>query len=233
VTPSEDIFSQPFCSLRWNAVAGTTYRIAVGGQDVDDEGSFELDLHAFSPPPNDAFAQAQTLPSAVPVVVDGTTVDASPEPGEPVHAGFNEADSSVWFTWTADATRAVRIETCADEFEYQRIAVYTGDELTGLTEVSPDYVDCPVGGTYVVMLVAAGTTYRIAVDSDREEEGPFTLTIRDPAVVPPGNPPGPPPAGDKPPAFNLKKALKKCKKIKRKKARKACIRKAKKRARAR
>jgi hypothetical protein len=63
VTPAVPINTQPFCSMRFNAVTGTTYRIAVGGSIPDTEGTFVLDIHVFMPPPPNNPVANPPLPS--------------------------------------------------------------------------------------------------------------------------------------------------------------------------
>ena len=92
--------------------------------------------------------------------------------------------------------------------------------------------DCPgFDGGVRTFNAVAGLEYLIAVDSDDDEEAPFTLRLTDPTAKPPA--PLGPSGGKKPKKFNLKKALRKCKKVKRKKARRACVKKAKKKAKKR
>jgi hypothetical protein len=223
VTPSAPITSQPFCSMRFNAVMGTTYRIAVGGAVPDTEGTFVLDIHVFTPPPNDNFANAQLLPSALPASVGGRTIDAGRESGEPNHGGSFGALTSVWYRWTPSVSEQVSIDTCSSDFQ-ALIGVHTGSSLNalGLVTTSEGGPGCggPSGGRLTLNAVA-GTTYFIVVDGF--DEGQFTLALRSL-----GGPPAVPA-----PSFNLKAAIKKCKKkFPKGKKRKKCIKKAKKRAKA-
>ena len=221
VTPAETITSFPFCSFRFNAVAGTTYLIAAGSSSPDDEGALTLDIHPFQPPANDAFASPQLIGASLPVTVLGSNVDSSAQAGEPQHAEDLNATRSVWYSWTPGASSAVALDTCTSDF-FHVVAVYTGSALPSLGKVTLGEGGCGPGpGSRAEFQAVAGTTYLIAVDGTFGEEGRFTLRLVDPAFVPP------PPAT---PAFDLKKALRKCKKAKRKPVRKKCIRKAKKRA---
>ncbi|HEX8065761.1 MAG TPA: hypothetical protein VF520_04450 [Thermoleophilaceae bacterium] len=70
--------------LRFAAVAGTTYRVAVAGEPSDDRGGFSISVDVRQPPPNDAFANATEL-SGDSDVRSGSNQEASKEPGEPVH----------------------------------------------------------------------------------------------------------------------------------------------------
>jgi hypothetical protein len=225
VTPAAPINSQPFCSVRFNAVMGTTYRIAVGGGPEDDtEGNFLLDIHVFTPPPNDDFANAQQLSAALPISVSGSTIDAGAETGEPNHGEEFGAERSVWYRWTPSAGGPVGIDACTTSDFNTLIGVHTGTALNALIRVAtsesgPGCEAHPFGGK-LTMNVTAGTTYFIAVDGG---EGHFTLGLSslNPPVVPVPATPG----------FNLKAALKRCKqKFPKGQKRKKCIKKAKKRA---
>jgi hypothetical protein len=223
VTPSVPINSFPFCSIRFNATMGTTYRIAVGGSTEDTEGSFLLDIHAFTPPANDNFANPQQLPSSLPIAVAGSTIDSGAETDEPNHGEDFGALQSVWYRWTPSVSEPVSIDTCASDFD-ALIGVHMGTALDALTrvETSEGGPGCggPSGGRLTLNAVA-GTTYFIAVDGF--DEGHFTLALNSLSPISPAAPV---------PGFNLKAALKKCKKkFPKGKKRKKCIKKAKKRAR--
>jgi hypothetical protein len=221
VTPTVPINSQPFCAIRFNAVMGTTYRIAVGGSTEDTEGSFALDIHVFSPPANDDFANAQGLPGALPISVGGTTIDAGSQTGEPNHGEDFGALTSVWYRWTPSASGPVSIDTCSSDFD-ALIGVHTGAALNALTRVATSEGGPGCGGPFggkLTMNVSAGTTYLIAVDGFKE--GDFTLALQSlsqPPTVPVTT------------GFNLKAALKRCHKVKNRAKRKKCVKKAKKRA---
>ncbi len=102
VTTSVPLFSFPYCSLRFEAAAGHRYRIAVSGGGEEKEGEFTLDVHPFSPPANDDFADAASIGPDLPIAVDGTTIDSGVEMQEPDHSQFEEgpAFESVWYSWT-------------------------------------------------------------------------------------------------------------------------------------
>lgn len=121
-------------------------------------------------PGNDNFAAATVLdPSGFDVPVD--TIDATSEPGEPNHYSPHTARHTVWYRWTPDTTRAIRISTANSDFDTV-LAVYTGSSLTTLTRVdsaddSPDPMDptwSAILDTTLIVHGVAGTTYSIAVD---------------------------------------------------------------------
>ncbi len=222
VTPTVPINQQPFCSIRFNAVMGTTYRIAVGGSQEDTEGNFNLDIHVFTPPSNDDFGKAQQLQSALPIAVAGTTIDAGTESGEPDHGDDFGAVDSVWYRWTPAVSEPVSIDTCVSDFD-ALIGVHTGVALNALTKVATSEGGPGCGGPFggkTSLNAVAGTTYYIAVDGF--DEGHFTLALNSLS-------PSQPPVTTEP-KFDLAAALKKCHKIKSHAKRRTCVKNAKKRA---
>jgi hypothetical protein len=142
-------------------------------------------------PANDNFANAQQLSGADPIVVQGTTREATQEPDDP--ASF---PASVWYRWTAPASGRAAIEFCAQNSsaaQSSSVSVYTGETPATLQEVfrtdlrSPSG-DCPFGETDDppnVYDVVGGTTYRIYVGGYPDMQGSFGLVIA--RVVPPPN----------------------------------------------
>jgi hypothetical protein len=229
VTPTEPITGFPFCAIRFEAVQGTPYSIAVGGFGGEEEGEFLLDVHHFQRPANDNFSAAQAIGPQLPISVAGTNLDASVEPGEPGHEPFDDdtPNASVWYSWTPGASLSARISTCGHRLN-GALAVYTGDAVDELTEVAVSKEGCgPLRGRRLNLAALAGTRYWIAVDGHFNEERAFRLSVRDTAAVPI---PLPPATEKAKPRFSLKRALKKCRKIKQKKPRRRCIRKARRRA---
>ena len=144
-----------------------------------------------APPANDNFAGAQELSGAQPIVVTGTTREATDEPADP--AGF---DGSVWYHWTAPASGRFALEFCAQNSaaaQSTSVSVYTGATLSALQEVfrvdlRPPGGDCPFGETDDppnVYDAVAGTTYRIYVGGSSSMQGSFGLVLA--RVVPPPN----------------------------------------------
>jgi len=231
VTTTVPLVSFPYCSLRFEAEAGTTYRIAVAGPGGEREGHFTLDIHRFARPANDDFENAMPIGPTLPISVDGTNLDASAESKEPDHSRFGDETphASVWYSWTANESRLVRISTCGSSFS-SLLSVYTGTLLDSLEKVAKGEGGCePLNGNQLDLSARAGVRYMIAIDgAGPNMEGPFTLRIFDPfAVAPQPVPPTPPPAKTH---FSLKRAMKKCRKIKRAKPRHRCIRRARKKA---
>jgi len=150
-------------TLRFNAVAGTSYRIQLRSETG---APFTLKWNYADPPPNDNFANALILAGPSGSLV-GTNRDATKEPGEPNHAG-GAGGASIWYRWTAPSSGAVTFDTIGfrnqspNSFRYLTalMAVYTGTSLNALTEVVMNTTE-----NKVTFTASAGTTYQIAVDS--------------------------------------------------------------------
>ena len=108
-------------AVRFQAVAGTTYSIAVDGKAIDPQlglspqGSFQLRLGG--PPANDEIANAQYLGTALPLAHTGSNLGARKEPDEANHGG-EPGGASVWLKWTAPGTGSseVTIDGCGSPF---------------------------------------------------------------------------------------------------------------------
>jgi hypothetical protein len=165
--------------VTFNAVAGTTYRVALRGFS-GSEGTFTLNLKM--PPQNDIFANARTF-SGGNATVNGTTLAATREAGEPDHSTDTDGaswlgDHSVWYRWTAPFTGPVELNTCTTNID-SILAVYTGSSLGALSRVVDNNNACPSGwGSKVTFNATNGITYRIAVgDAGGLRENTFTLRL--------------------------------------------------------
>jgi hypothetical protein len=141
----------------FSAVGGTTYLIAVDG---DDAASGEIDLGWLLGPTNDDFSDAQLL-SGDSGAFAGTTVGATKELGEPDHAG-NSGGASIWYRWVAPSNGPMTIDTCDSDFD-TILAVYTGTSVATLTAMASNDDACGALSR-VSFLAVAGTAYDIAVD---------------------------------------------------------------------
>lgn len=132
-----------------------------------------------TPPPNDNFANGQTITGCT-GSTDGSTFGATSETGEPNHApGDTSADSpgrTIWYFWTPSGSGTTTITTAGSDFD-TLLSVYTGDSLGSLTRVgSNDDVQLGVVLTSSVTLnTNGGTTYRIAVDGWGGDSGSVKL----------------------------------------------------------
>ena len=164
--------------LRFFAIAGTTYYIAVDGW-LSHQGSIELLLRFLVPPSNDDFANALDLGDRLTASASGTNSDATVEPREPDHHGSTTI-ASVWYRWTAPASRKIRIETCGSDFDTV-IAVYVGPEFDALRSVASndDHDGCGGEGEGSLLRFnsVAGTTYHIAVSGWRRDQGSIEFKL--------------------------------------------------------
>ena len=233
LTDVSETFDYASCSRFFDAVAGTQYRIAVAGGPFDGTyGPFAFNIHQVVFPANDAFDAAINLGSGLSVSRQGTTVDATIEENEPDHGSYGSDGGSVWYRWTAPDDNPIILSACS-RGEPNEITVYDDlpdplPEQTGmyaLREIDFDNDSCAgdLKGGRLAIAPVKGMEYKIAVTPAVEDyESPFTLAI--------GNPANPKPA------FNLKKAIAKCRKkfpgksAKAKRKRSRCIKAARKKA---
>jgi hypothetical protein len=124
-----------------------------------------------APPPNDNFANAETITDRF-GWVEGDNTEATKEPGEPDHAG-NPGGASVWYSWTAPSSGRATLTLCYAEFD-SLLAVYVGDDVTQLQQVAADDNGCG-DQSWLTFAASAGVTYRIAVDGADGAIGYFEL----------------------------------------------------------
>jgi hypothetical protein len=146
--------------LRFLAGSGTSYWIAVTGYR-QTQGAIELKVRVTSPPANDAFPAALELDGDLTAFASGSVLDATPEPREPNHVD-ERAFASIWYRWSAPFSRNMQLDTCGSDFD-TLVAVYTGDVIDDLREVTSNDDSCGVRSR-VRFDAIRGTTYQIAVD---------------------------------------------------------------------
>jgi hypothetical protein len=168
-------------TVRFAAVAGTTYRLAVDGYE-GAVGAVALSWATYAPPPNDAFARPRGIGGARGRVT-GSTLGATGEAGEPLHGGRGGA--SVWFRWRAPASMRVVFSTCDAPYD-TLLGLYRGARLASLRRLDTDDDGCGRGvGSSVVANVARGVVYRVAVDGLTGAAGRYALSWRAaPCIVP-------------------------------------------------
>ena len=155
--------------VEFNAAAGVRYVIAVDGADRAT-GVVSLTVHLS--PPNDDFADAETLAGDA-GSTNGTTLGASIEDGEPDHLDLGWY--SVWYTWTAPSTGWATFENCGSPFD-SVIAVYTGAAVGAVQLVAGNDDGCDTGvASRVGIQASAGTSYMLAVSGYEGDTGDFTL----------------------------------------------------------
>jgi hypothetical protein len=160
--------------LRIRVDAGVTYRIAVDSIHTSDAGDFALSLNRTDSPPNDDFAESETLTGAT-VDLDGTNVGATEEPCERKDANsyYEPYDPTVWYEWIAPSTGAAVLDVAGELSSV--VDVYTGDALCSLTSV-PTQGDAELTTIHRFRAVA-GETYRIAVNGARGRQDSFHLAL--------------------------------------------------------
>src|ERR1017187_1005458 len=138
-------------------------------------------LRAGAAPANDSFASAAVI-TGISGATFGSSMGATKEPGEPIHAG-NAGGASVWFRWVAPANGTVTFNTEGSSFD-TLLGVYIGTSVSALSPVAyNDDVQYPADLTSAVTFDAvSGTEYRIAVDGYGGLAGNYTLTWLYPVV---------------------------------------------------
>lgn len=174
--------SAPY-AVSWNSttVADGGYAVTARARDAaGNEGASAARTvtvrNAPAGPPNDRFADAQSL-SGADASAEGSNAGATKEAGEPNHAG-NAGGGSVWYEWTAPAGGQVALTTAGSSFD-TLLGVYTGGSVGSLAEVaSNDDADgSGVRHSGVAFNATAGTTYRVAVDGFGGDSGDVSLSL--------------------------------------------------------
>ncbi|HEY8562209.1 MAG TPA: VCBS repeat-containing protein [Pyrinomonadaceae bacterium] len=120
-------------------------------------------------PANDNFANAQNLGSAHTGSITGNNFEATQEPDEPMHYTTNPNKQSVWYKWTAPASRSMAFEITEENFA-SAIAIYTSNQpnptFAQLTKVesNSDILGYNYKGSRINFFALSGKTYYIAVD---------------------------------------------------------------------
>ncbi|HAQ33949.1 MAG: hypothetical protein CMF74_15250 [Maricaulis sp.] len=150
--------------VEFNAVAGTTYYIAVDGYS-GAAGSAELAMTALAAPGNDNLASPQTL-SGASGSINVSNVNATRETGESLHGG-TAGGASVWFSWTASASGPASFT--ASGAANTLLAAYDSQThgATALSQSASGAID---------FTAVSGTTYYIALDGAAGAQGLYSLT---------------------------------------------------------
>jgi hypothetical protein len=206
--------------VTFQAMAGTTYRIQVGGARGSDpaslgaSGNLRFNVAEVPPPPaNDAFAAAIAVTVNPPTQITGVnTTSATIEPSEPEGLLCSGArlgvGGTVWYTFTPSANSLVEINTFGSTFD-TIVAVYTGSTLPTLSQVAcdNDTTDPTTGSarqSRVIMSAAAGTTYRVQIGGQLGQFGTLSTQFRTcPAAPANDNFAAATPVSSLPTSFNL------------------------------
>jgi hypothetical protein len=110
----------------------------------------------------------------------GSNVEATPEDGEPDHAG-NSHDNSVWYELTPPSSGSYVIDTFGSLEQNESIidtivGVYQGPSVDALTPITSN--DDWIGyDSCVVLDATAFESYFIAVDGYNQRQGNFVITL--------------------------------------------------------
>jgi hypothetical protein len=169
IASNDDVGDEFQSLLGFPAIAGTTYHLAVDGFD-GDQGRIVLNWEPRQS--SDQFNDAITL-TGTSGETHGANIGATKEAGEPDHAD-EPGGSSVWWQWTAPENGLVTFDTLGSIFD-TLLAVYTGDDVGGLTMISSndDFED--ELQSVVTFTAVAGTAYHVAVDGYDGETGLIRL----------------------------------------------------------
>lgn len=115
--------------LEVSVTVGTSYAIVLAKQT---RGHLKVQFHPR--PANDDFAQRMDLGSGYQWSVSGSTLAATREDGEPKTAESSSAGPSVWWSWQAPEDGIVKFDLVGSDSRNWLTGVYTGDELTSLTQ---------------------------------------------------------------------------------------------------
>jgi hypothetical protein len=181
-------------SISFFTEAGETYQICIDGEGGAD-GVFGWALSLVASPLNDMFAASIGI-SGTQVTVEGSTLNARSEPGEPAQPG-SSTGASVWYDWRAPSSGHVSLSAVSWS---AGLTVYAGPSLTELVRVSQPSQP----GTFrsAEFYALAGQLYHIAVSDESGTEGSFVFQL----VAPPPPPTidGMMPAMNVEPGFGLR-----------------------------
>jgi hypothetical protein len=177
VVSFEDPLRENPTMMTFEAVEGTTYRIAVDGAvDNGEVASGIIFIQLGLAPENDLFFEAIHLGSGPNASSNGTNYNATLEDGEPVHGG-QIGGKSAWWSWTPSTKGPVVIDTQGSSFD-TAIGVYRGAGLQALKEIGGnDDASGSVSYSRIEFQAIAGRTYFIAVDGVEGDEGDVVLNI--------------------------------------------------------
>ena len=154
---AEVICHGPFGGLStFVAQAGTTYHFQLDGM-FGGSGLLQFSLVAISPPPNDNFADATSIP-APPFDVTVDLTAASLEPGEPTPScASGPLTSTAWYRFTPTQTGSISASAFGFGFS-SVVSAYTGTSVASLTQVG-----CGAFGNRATFRAVANTTYYFQV----------------------------------------------------------------------
>lgn len=163
---------------------GSTLRVVVTGDNGEDQSSYASG--PTSPvqdaPANDNIADAIDLGAAAPVTRDDDNYFATLEADEAAATPIEDFSASVWYRWTAPASKVYAIDTCGafQNALAQGVAIYTSasGQVTDLTPQEHWAGGCENGRASGVFTATAGTEYYFQVGALASwAQGEFTLQV--------------------------------------------------------
>ena len=131
-----------------------------------------------TPPSNDNFADRTRIPS-LPYDESQDTLEATAEPSEPDHASCAHVGATLWYEYTPLEDGVLQADTFGSDFDTV-LVVWTGSDLTDLTEVACDD-DTGLGlDSTAVFAATAGTAYLIQVGGSDGEAGALSFRLGPP-----------------------------------------------------
>jgi hypothetical protein len=124
-----------------------------------------------SAPVNDNFANAAII-SGASGQIQGTTVQATKESGEPRHGGVG-GGNSVWYQFTAPDSGNMRVYVQGASV----LTIYKGSSLNNLVQLAMNDDADSFAGSELIFGTSAGETYQIAVDSKFVNSVPYTVAF--------------------------------------------------------
>ncbi|GEM_PF-5799553 len=174
VTAIDDSIAEPAEVVVITVAAGSGYSVDAKKSKAavtvkDNDGVVQ--------PLNDHFVNRIALTGST-ATSSGTNLDATSEPGEPNNAGVS-GGKSVWWSWTAGATRTVTVTTAGSNFD-STLGVYTGSTVSSLSVVASNDDEDNAAGiltSLVSFQAIAGQTYYISIDGWAGATGGIVLSI--------------------------------------------------------
>jgi N-acetylneuraminic acid mutarotase/PKD repeat protein len=171
-------------SQNFRVQAGETYYIQAGSTSTAS-GELHLSLEEISPPANDDFENPTVISSPLPyddtVDITNTSLQAN-EPKPSSCAWYGSLWKTVWYAYTPETSGTISVSVSSAPFA-PVLTAYTGNSLTGLTELSCQTFT----GSALTLEVEAGTTYYFQVGKLTwwDADGPMQFNLHTPN--PPAN----------------------------------------------
>jgi lysophospholipase L1-like esterase len=177
VTCNDDAAGSSQSEAAFQATAGTTYWIQVGGVN-GATGDALTQVTASNGPANDYFSAATAI-TTLPYSASQATTGATQEPGEPT-CGYN-ATKTVWFRYTRPASspaRRVFANTFGSPNDFDTtLAVYTGSPVSAVTQRGCNDEARGTHQSEISWDAQPGVTYSIQVAGFNAATGTLSLQV--------------------------------------------------------